>query len=55
MGGFMSNFLAIYLIAGVTVAYLITSAILAIQGNPKLALVFFGYAISNIGLMLATW
>ena len=51
----MSQFIAIYLIAGVTVAYLMTAAILAIQGNPKLALVFFGYAISNIGLMLATW
>lgn len=48
----MDNFLSIYLVAAVTIAYFVVSCLCLFGDNPKMGLVFAGYAISNIGLIL---
>lgn len=46
----MSNFLILF----VAVLYLLTAGFLYYQGKLGLAITFFGYAFSNVGLYLAS-
>jgi hypothetical protein len=41
----------ILLVAAVTLAYAVTSILFALKGSP-LWIVYFGYAVANIGLIL---
>ena len=41
------------LVVVVTVLYVWTSIALAVEGKPGMSLCFFGYALANVGLILA--